>query len=114
MGCWQIMQFRVLEPLHYQQQVLQSILLGACNVLRIYSSLKKYVLKQQSFYFKDNYGVGLIDCKHAFLTISSALTLRGNNEVKVDLDYRKKGIEGVEGVRFQNRCVYDVGNGNIS
>ena len=24
--------------------------------------------------FKDNYGVGLTDCKHAFLTISSALT----------------------------------------
>ena len=27
---------------------------------------------------------------------------------------QKKGIKGVEGVGFQNRCVYDVGNGNNS
>lgn len=39
--------------------------------------------------------------------------MRENNEVKVDLDYRKKGIKGVERVGFQNRCVYDVGMATI-
>ena len=35
---------------------------------------KEIRIKTTITLFKDNYGVGLTDCKHAFLTISSALT----------------------------------------
>ena len=107
------MQFRVLEPLHYQQQVLQSILLGACNVLRIYSNLKKYVLKQQSLYLRIIMGWGSQIVNMHFLQ-SLLPWLERKQWGKGWSRLQKKGIKGVEGVGFQNRCVYDVGNGNNS
>ena len=106
------MQFRVLEPLHYQQQVLQSILLGACNVLRIYSNLKKYVLKQ-SLYLRIIMGwVSQIANMHFLQSLLPWLERKQWSKGWSRL--QKKGIKGVEGVGFQNRCVYDVGNGNNS